>query len=128
MIPALTIRQPFASAIMAGVKPVENRTWAPASQFIGERLYIHAGKTFWGGDLDGLTNLWPDMPDDLPRGVLLGHVLLLGVVPVIHRPRCPWSTGPLCWLLDNPILIDPIPVRGSLKLFDVGPIIRTRYD
>jgi len=44
---ALSIRQPWASLIMAGIKPVENRTWK--TNFRG-RIWIHAGKRY---DYDG---------------------------------------------------------------------------
>ena len=45
---AVTLHQPWASAIMAGVKPVENRTWIPR-QLRGSSprplwLALHAGK------------------------------------------------------------------------------------
>jgi hypothetical protein len=41
--PCLTIRQPYASAIVAGIKKVENRSWHPPAHILGQRILIHAG-------------------------------------------------------------------------------------
>lgn len=40
---ALTIWQPWASLIIAGVKPYEFRGWYPPASIIGRRIAIHAG-------------------------------------------------------------------------------------
>ena len=40
---ALTIWQPWASLIMAGVKPYEFRSWAAPRSLVGQRIAIHAG-------------------------------------------------------------------------------------
>lgn len=41
-IPAITIWQPWASLIAAGLKPYEFRTWPPPAALIGKRIAIHA--------------------------------------------------------------------------------------
>jgi hypothetical protein len=38
----LSVQQPWASLILMGVKPVENRTWPAPPWLIGQRLAIHA--------------------------------------------------------------------------------------
>lgn len=40
---ALTIWQPWASLIMAGVKPWEFRSWRAPRSIVGQRIAIHAG-------------------------------------------------------------------------------------
>lgn len=41
---ALTLHQPWAWAVAVGLKPIENRSWAPRGQLEpGDRLAIHAG-------------------------------------------------------------------------------------
>ncbi|MGH9649939.1 MAG: hypothetical protein ACRD3I_05655, partial [Terriglobales bacterium] len=40
---ALTMWQPWASLIAAGLKDVENRPWAPPGKYIGQRIALHAG-------------------------------------------------------------------------------------
>ena len=39
---ALTIKQPWAYLIAAGIKDIENRTWKCPEKYIGERVLIHA--------------------------------------------------------------------------------------
>lgn len=39
---AITIKQPFATLIVDGVKDVENRSWVLPKKYIGERVLIHA--------------------------------------------------------------------------------------
>lgn len=41
---AITIKQPFATLIVDGVKDVENRSWVLPKKYIGERVLIHASK------------------------------------------------------------------------------------
>lgn len=43
---ALTIWEPWASAIVHGDKRIENRTWRPPRTILDEVIAIHAGKTF----------------------------------------------------------------------------------
>ena len=39
---AITIKQPWATLIVDGVKDVENRSWVLPKKYIGERVLIHA--------------------------------------------------------------------------------------
>lgn len=39
---ALSIKQPWAYLIAAGIKDIENRTWKCPQKYIGERVLIHA--------------------------------------------------------------------------------------
>ena len=41
---ALTVIQPWAWAIAHAGKRVENRTWGPPRDVIGQRIAIHAGR------------------------------------------------------------------------------------
>lgn len=50
---ALTIKQPWASLIVHGIKDIENRTWR--TDYRGP-LLIHASKTIYGGNLKGFLN------------------------------------------------------------------------
>lgn len=38
----ITVKQPWASLIVEGIKPIENRTWECPEKYIGERVLIHA--------------------------------------------------------------------------------------
>lgn len=39
---AISIKQPWAYLIAAGIKDIENRTWKCQEKYIGERVLIHA--------------------------------------------------------------------------------------
>jgi hypothetical protein len=107
---ALTIRQPWASLIVAGLKDVENRSW-PAS-YRGP-LVIHAGLGMDAADVplpDGL---------EMPRGVILGTA---EVVDCVRGYRSAWALpGAWHWVLAAPRkLATPIPAKGRLGLWLPG--------
>lgn len=66
----LTIRQPWATLIIEGYKRFEFRSWK--TNFRGEFL-IHAGK---GIDKEAVERLKKYLPDELPKGKILGKVTL----------------------------------------------------
>lgn len=45
---AITVKQPWASLIVEGIKDIENRTWKCPEKYIGQRVLIHAAATPWG--------------------------------------------------------------------------------
>lgn len=73
---ALTIRQPWATLIMLGVKRYEFRSWK--TNFRGEVL-IHAGK---GIDKEAVERLKKYLPDELPLGKILGKVNIADCIPM----------------------------------------------
>lgn len=97
----LTIKPPWAQAIIAGVKPVENRRTNLAGGYRG-KIAVHAGRSFdrdawltpgpcrdwlarWYGWGDG------DWGRDLVHGVIIGVVDLTDVHPVANphfNPIC----------------------------------------
>lgn len=129
-IPCLTIHGPWAWAIMAGIKPLENRTWA--THYRGP-LAIHAGlsEASEAEALETLTALGyaDQIPQDWPRGVLLGIVDLVAVTPpdaaderTAAQASSPFAAGPVVWHLENPRrLATPLPCRGQQGLFQVDP-------
>jgi hypothetical protein len=91
----ITIRQPFASGIMAGKKQVENRTWGLKlrDDGTGTWLGVHAGAGYAKGSaflpsIAALQRAWPEMPppDSLPRGAILG-VMHVKVRTATTKPR-----------------------------------------
>lgn len=121
---ALSIRQPWAGLILAGVKDVENRTWS--TQRRGP-LIIHAGTQRDTAAVDlaaqyGVT--------DCPRGGYLGVAEL---VDVHHDHDCrgdcsPWAEpGAWHWALARPQAFPkPVPGRGHLGLYTPpAPVIAT---
>lgn len=117
---AIVIRQPWAWAIIAGIKQIENRTWStryrgPLAIIAGSsRASLKRGSSF-------LAKLDVQIPPNLTFGALIGTVELVDVVPATNA-RGPFAEGPWCWLLANPQpLANPIPMRGRLGLFDLPP-------
>jgi len=112
---ALSIHQPWAWAIMAGRKAVENRSWP--TKYRGD-LLIHAGRnrsTLARIHLPGL-----DPPSKLVFGGLIGVVTLSDCLPIARAPRLPFAEGPWCWILTHPRpLSEPIMFQGRLSLFNV---------
>jgi ASCH domain len=118
-VPVLTIRQPWAGAVAAGYKDVENRSWS--TSYRGPLLIHAAGRVDPG---------WVDSPmadtlagiDDEHTGVhsaIIGQAILADVV---RDSDSPWAIPDLYhWVLDQamPFLV-PIPARGRLGLWFVG--------
>ncbi len=64
LVKALTVRQPWASLIIAGYKDVENRSWTTSYR---GRLAVHAGRTLDKEGLDEYADLVESL-GELPRG------------------------------------------------------------
>lgn len=125
---ALSILQPWAWAIMAGIKPVENRGWLTNYRGV---LAIQAG-VGRRADLSGLEAIKRNgfaVPENLPRGVLLGTVELVDCLTqpgALARFGSAWvdpHPDAWCWVLKNPRLLrEPRPCRGKLSLFEIEPL------
>jgi hypothetical protein len=119
---ALTICQPYASAIVHGLKKVENRTWETRYRGL---LLIHAGKSraYLENAIAayGSHFLWL-RPNSLPFGAIIGRVNLVDCVNEEEGKRIDpvWANGPFCFVLENPVLFEPpIPYKGAQGFFDV---------
>jgi hypothetical protein len=132
---ALSVRRPWAGLIVAGHKPVENRTWVTRYRGL---LHIHAGRvwdvtgavaalTLTDCDGDWLTLDGADR--HLTAFGYLGTVTLVDVHQADGRCCQPWGGQPdTCtprvyhWELANPVrLADPIPGRGYLGVYRAPP-------
>lgn len=139
---ALTVQQPYASAIVTGPKTGENRTWAPSLKQLapGDWVAIHAGaalykavkqKHFTEAYTKGIPPLWPECPafDKLPRGAVIGVARLRAILNsefgVAHNPDFnPWYVGPFVWEFDHRITLpSPMPCKGALGLWSLPPDI-----
>ncbi len=117
---ALTVWQPHAWAIAAGHKDVENRPW-PFPFEAGTTIAIHAGLKV---DPNGL-DLGIDVPPDLPSGVILCTVDVVGCV---RDSPSPWARrGAWHWCLANVRrLAEPVVTRGQMQLFRLPSDVVTR--
>lgn len=120
---ALTLHQPWAWAIVAAGKDIENRTWKPPTSILGHRIAIHAGKTF---DLTGANDICDmlhleQLPAAAEEGGIVGTAIIAGW-EAISSSR--WFNGPIGWRLTGiQRLATPIPCRGAQRLWTVPPEI-----
>lgn len=118
---ALSVRDPWARAIIYLGKDVENRTWAPSEQYIGSTLLIHVSQKDDGDELlafvhGSLVKKLKEYPKHL--GAIIGSVQLVGFD---SASRSRWAEpGCVHWLLSNPKpLRNPVPWKGRLGIFRV---------
>ena len=125
---ALTVRQPWAWAIISGRKRVENRKWSTS---VRGRIAIHSSQTPERnrGQLAAMLEdaaMWKAC-DDSPNGAILGTVEL---VDCVEESDDHAFVGPYGLVLANPRpLRKLIQVRGNQRLWTVPPDIarRLRY-
>lgn len=126
----LTVRQPWAWAIIHGGKDVENRVRNIAGNYRGP-IAIHVGKQ-WAPEDSGTVILTPKEVAEAIRckGHIIGVVDLVGVheggtagcFPDVDDPTklmwcSPWAIlGKFHLELANPRPVEPIPYRGALGL------------
>ncbi len=107
----ISIAQPWASAILAGLHEVEYRCYPTDHR---GKLLIHAASDASGWDQKHLTLFGPLVPAwvDLPFGRVIGLVDLwaceLGVDGI-------WT-----WRLRHPRFVKPFRLRAAKRLFDVN--------
>lgn len=118
----LTIKQPWAAAIIHGPKRIENRNWQPSNARIGEFIAIHAGKTV---DTHMMTEhfIWDTMQctfgkDQIVTSSIIGIAVLAGFVTESDDP---WFKGKIGWLLKEVAAIEPVPCAGKQGLWTLPP-------
>ncbi|MBO0142302.1 hypothetical protein JZX87_14135 [Agrobacterium sp. Ap1] len=121
---ALSIRQPWAWAILHAGKPVENRDWRPANpglKFRG-RVCIHASAGMTRDEYsDARRFIWSlgvnevPMLAELQRGGIVGVTTIVDVVSDLDSP---WFFGPKGLVLQDSEAVDFIPAKGALGFFD----------
>ena len=122
---ALSVRQPWAWAIIHAGKDVENRDWRkpnPGMRFRG-RVAIHASS---GMTRDEYHAIMPPSAPPIPsahllvRGAIIGHVQIMDVIrdPDGDMITSRWFHGPVGLMLHDPVAIEPIPCAGALGFFE----------
>jgi hypothetical protein len=110
-------------------KLVENRSWMPPVSQIGQRIALHAAKS-WDDDAFGffLRLGYQDMParkDLHPSGVVFGVVTIDRVVTdarTVLPAQQRWFFGPCGWILSDLIILrDPVACRGAQGLRELPP-------
>lgn len=125
---ALSVKQPWAEAILSLGKDIENRNWRTT---LRETIAIHASLGISKGDVDAFSMFVSDIlktetiseirdrfyDKTLPLGVIVGTV---DIVDCVEEHDSPWFCGPYGFVLENPRrLVNPIEIRGSLGFWEV---------
>jgi hypothetical protein len=133
--PALSLTQPWATLVIAGAKRVETRSWrTPYRGWLG----IHASKgfprrakvlCFEEPFRSALIAAGIEKLEDLPRGALIGGVVLLDCVPTDgvelagisaqERAFGDYNRGRWGWLLDRATAFEPRSMNGTLGLWPI---------
>jgi len=120
---ALSIRQPWAWAIMFAGKDIENRSWQAVDHGlkVRGRIAIHAAKGMTRKEYleaaDFMATIGVACPPaiDLWRGAIIGTI---DVVDVVSEHHSPWFFGPRGLVLRDPKAFVPAPVSGALGYFN----------
>lgn len=133
---AITVKQPWASLIVEGIKDVENRTWACPEKYIGKRVLIHAGGTRENFNIrndiftkDQLLGIPPQLILQIENrsdtlGAIIGSVQIVDCVINHHSVWAEITTqmspeNTYNWVLANPIkFTNPIPCKGKLRFWE----------
>lgn len=125
---AISLMQPWASAMALGLKRVETRSWSTAMR---GPIAIHASKGFpvWAKEF-ALTEAYAYIkhePEWFPRGCIVAVGILIDVVPTARiRNQLfdrelffgDYSDGRFAWIFDRiRPLAEPIPETGRLGLW-----------
>lgn len=125
---AISIRQPWAWAIVNAGKDIENRNWS--TKFRGP-VCIHAAKGMtnreWDEAMDFIDKAFPvplasqfgrrrsaSGSDDAKRGGIIG---VANLVDCVTSSESPWFFGPFGFVLRDVQPINFLPVKGSLGFF-----------
>lgn len=126
-IPTISIRQPWAWAIVYARKDVENRDW-PTN--VRGPIYIHAAKGMTIAeyqDFEAFYNtLWREnkslpmlpAPAQLIKGGIVGKANL---VDCVKQHSSPWFFGKYGFVLEDVNPVEFVPYKGQLGFFDIDP-------
>lgn len=121
----LSIRQPYAYAIIMGFKPVENRDWPTR---VRGQVLIHAGKREEAEDVDGVLRMIAhqaglaldviklDYQAHRHLGAIVGAATITDCVTHMEND---WFYGPYGFVMSDPRWGGPVTFRGALGFFDV---------
>lgn len=120
---ALSVRQPWAWAIIYAGKDIENRSWQAVNHGLNVRgrIAVHAAKGMTRDEFEDAAEFMATLgvkcpaPHLLDRGGIIGSVDVTGVVTAHDSP---WFFGPRGLVLCRPEPCVLIPARGALGYFE----------
>lgn len=110
---ALSIRQPWAYAILHLGKDIENRTRNTKHR---GTILIHASKTIDKEAIEEFKKAGYELPDKFETGGIVGSVQ---IVDCVEQHNSKWFTGPKGFVLANPTKLDFFKLNGQLGFFRV---------
>lgn len=118
IVRVLSVKQPWAWALIYAGKDVENRTWK--TNYRG-RLYIHASMQDddYGYEFMKMHKIPAplDEPTQWPiAGAIIGHVTL---TEIITDSLSIWFAGPYGWQVKDPVPIEPFYCKGALGVWNM---------
>lgn len=140
---ALSVTQPWASLLISGAKKIETRSWAAPRGLVGQRILIHASKS-WSRAERELCSQSPfdealflaglDSFEAVPRGCILGSVRLVEcrrveeLIPHLSDNEAEfgnYGAGRWGWRMADPAPLEaPVPVNGALGVWEYTPLLR----
>lgn len=120
---ALSVRQPWAWALVTGVKDVENRSTFAVTKagFDARPVAIHAAKGMTRDEYEDAAEFMARLgvecprPDKLVRGAIIGGAT---VTAVVRESESPWFFGPRGLVMADAYEVPPIPAVGALGYFE----------
>lgn len=146
---AISIKQPWASLIVHGIKPIENRTWKCPEKYIGQRVLIHASKTphfkinLTDEQMKAAFELIAKKScvESWDFGAIIGSVVIKECVvnhPSIWAEKSElgqdewtgeWLKPIYNWVLESPTLYEePIPAKGNLSFWEYEEIKEVKIE
>lgn len=129
---ALSVRQPWAWAILHAGKDIENRDWksAPSLRNFRGPFLLHAGGAMSSYEYENFiafvhaisekhpfpSGLYVPEVKELPRGGIVG---MADLVDIVTDHTSPWFMGSYGLVLKNARPLPFIPLKGALGWFDV---------
>lgn len=126
---ALSVRQPWAWAIIHAGKDIENRDWKALPSFRC-RIAIHASSGMTRDEYEDTAETIESLAGKAhacPEAAVLARGAIIGSVDVIDAVVCnldtgrklsPWAFGRVCLVLRDPVPCEPIPCKGQLGFFE----------
>lgn len=134
---ALSVRQPYASLLMSGLKQYETRDWPLRRELWGVKLALHASKTYDRFDQACTEELmhWPQLHAVLLGKLPLGEVMGIVIVEAVYRSheiarklndleraQGNYQPGRAAWKIRVvDVFPKPIPAVGKLGLWEWSP-------
>lgn len=119
---AFTLWRPWPWAFIHAGKRIENRDWHLPEYLLGQRMALHAGKTFseegaaWIEATFGLRV--PPEPEH-PTGIV-ATAIYSGTAAEKELGQDPWYVGSVGWVFEDVHgLPEPVPCRGGQRLWTV---------